>query len=231
MAIRGDWPGLVTIRSGWWKAVARPLNDDSTDAVLRIERGSADFARRAAESLLSCGATAVNGPPLLPGSGQMFVRAGFEPHVELLLFERDLRDAVGDIHGVHVSEPSERESAAAIDNAAFPDDWRVGRLGLRDAMDATPESVMFSPDGGAGCAIVGVATEIGYLQRIAVHPRDQGGGLGRILVRASVAWARGHGARTMMLNTQMDNERAAHLYRSEGFHALSARLTIHRFAP
>ncbi|MDX1449576.1 MAG: GNAT family N-acetyltransferase, partial [Acidimicrobiia bacterium] len=69
---------------------------------------------------------------------------------------------------------------------------------------------------------------VAYLQRIAVDPGDQGAGVGRTLLRGSMAWARRRGARTMLLNTQTDNEKATMLYRSERFTVLSSRLTILR---
>lgn len=159
----------------------------------------------------------------------MFRGAGFVPHIELALLERDLRTDVPPLEGVHVSTEHEREEAIAIDDRAFAGDWRVGRLGLADALDATANSTMISLDAGGGFAIVGLSAEIGYLQRIAVDPDQQGSGRGRILLRGAMAWARNHGARTMLLNTQLDNEKATQMYRSESFIVLPTRLTIHRF--
>jgi ribosomal protein S18 acetylase RimI-like enzyme len=229
VSVRGEWPGLVTLRSGWWKAVARPLNDESSEAVLRAERSTVDFVRRSADTLIGLGATGVHSPPLMRGMDRTFRAAGFAAHVELLLLERDLRRGVEPQEGVHVATATDREQAVSIDARAFMGDWRVGRLGLEDALTATPDSTMLSLDEGNGFAIVGVSTEIGYLQRIAVAPDMQGTGMGRILLRASMAWARRRGARTMMLNTQLDNERATQMYRSESFTVLPTRLTIHRY--
>lgn len=229
VAVRGRWPGLITLRAGWWKAVARPLHDDSEEAVLRAERSSAEFLRRCAETLGDLGATGVHSPPLMHGSERMFRAAGFVPHLELALLERDLRTDVPPLEGVHVSTEHEREEAIDIDRRAFESDWRVGRLGLVDALDATADSTMISLDVGGGFAIVGLSADIGYLQRIAVDPEHQGSGRGRTLVRGAMAWARNHGARTMLLNTQLDNERATQMYRSESFIVLPTRLTIHRF--
>lgn len=231
VTIRGEWPGSVTIRSGWWKAVARPLNDQSGDAVLRMERGSAEFVRRAAHALVELGAGAVMSPPLMPGSDSTFRRAGFTPYSHLVLMERDLRRDVPDVAGVHEATDAEEAAAIEIDDAAFDTPWRVGRLGLVDAREATPQSIMLWSDDGPAFSVIGIANEIGYLQRIAVHPDRQGAGLGRTLVRGSMGWARRNGARTMMLNTQPENDRAAALYRSEGFRELPSRLSIHRFVP
>ena len=229
VTVRGEWPGLVTLRSGWWKAVGRPLNDDSPEAVLRAERSTVDFVRRCADTLFELGVSGVHSPPLMRGMDRTFRAAGFAPHVELLLLECDLRRSVEAQEGVHIATPADREAAVSIDATAFVGDWRVGRLGLEDALTATPDSTMLSLDDGSGFAIVGVSTEIGYLQRIAVEPDAQGTGRGRLLLRASMAWARRRGARTMMLNTQLDNERATQMYRSESFTVLPTRLTIHRY--
>lgn len=231
VTLHGDWPGLVTLRAGWWKGVARPLHDDSVDALLRVERASTDFVRRCALSLTNEGAGSVHSPPTMRGSDRVFRSAGFEPHLQLLLLERDLRGNVPKVEGVRVSTDDDREEAVRIDSVAFDGDWRVGRLGLADALEATPDSTMLTLQGGQGFAIIGVSSEVGYLQRIAVRPEAQGEGLGRLLLRASMAWARNRGARTMMLNTQMDNERAAQMYRSEHFTVLPNRLTILRFGP
>jgi [ribosomal protein S18]-alanine N-acetyltransferase len=229
VSVRGEWPGLVTLRSGWWKAVARPLNDDSTEAVLRAERSTVDFVRRSADALVDLGVSGVHSPPLMRGMDRTYRAAGFEPHAELLLLERDLRSGVEPQDGVHVATAADREAAVSIDANAFVGDWRVGRLGLEDALTATPNSTMLALDDGKGFAIVGVSTEIAYLQRIAVEPDIQGTGRGKILLRASMTWARRRGARTMLLNTQLDNERATQMYRSESFTVLSTRLTIHRY--
>jgi GNAT superfamily N-acetyltransferase len=228
VSARGEWPGLVILRAGWWKGVARPRHDHTLDAVLRLERSSPDFVRRCTGWLADRGATTVDSPPLMEGSARVFLQAGFSPHRELLLFERDLRERVQSPADVRTATDDDRIAAAVIDDAAFDGDWRVGRLGLTDALDATLHSVMLFHESGTGFAIVGVSHEIGYLQRVAVEPSHQGRGLGRTLVRAAMAWARARGARTMMLNTQTDNERATQMYRSESFVVLPSRLVIHR---
>ena len=228
VSVRGEWPGLVTLRSGWWKAVARPLNDESSEAAIRAERASSDFLRRCVGALLDLGTTGVHSPPLMRGADRMYRAAGFVAHVELALLEADLRSAPREVDGVRLASNAERERAIEVDQRAFDGEWRVGRLGLIDALDATPDSVMLWLDQGTGFSIVGVSAELAYLQRIAIDPDEQGAGLGRLLLRGSMAWARRRGARTMLLNTQTDNEKATMLYRSESFHVLPTRLAILR---
>lgn len=228
VSVRGDWPGLVTLRSGWWKAIARPLNDESSEAAIRAERASSDFLARCAATLIDLGSTGVHSPPLMRGADRMYRAAGFAAHVELSLLEADLRSAPRDVDGVRLASNAEQDRAVEVDRRAFEGEWRVGRLGLVDALSATPDSVMLWLEHGAGFSIVGVSAEIAYLQRIAIDPDEQGAGLGRLLLRGSMAWARRRGARTMLLNTQTDNEKATMLYRSESFDVLPSRLTILR---
>jgi hypothetical protein len=178
VSVRGEWPGLVTLRSGWWKAVARPLNDDSTEAVLRAERSTVDFVRRSADALVDLGVSGVHSPPLMRGMDRTYRAAGFEPHAELLLLERDLRSGVEPQDGVHVATAADREAAVSIDANAFVGDWRVGRLGLEDALTATPNSTMLALDDGKGFAIVGVSTEIGVSPENRSRARHAGHGDG-----------------------------------------------------
>jgi ribosomal-protein-alanine N-acetyltransferase len=80
--------------------------------------------------------------------------------------------------------------------------------------------------GLAGFAITGVGVTIAYLQRLAVDPASQGRGIGRSLVRTSAKWAAREGARSLMLNTQLDNGPAIRLYETEGFEILSEPLAV-----
>ncbi len=64
--IEGDWPGPVSLQRGWWRAAARPWNDATPMAHLRVERGGAGFLDECASALLALrGVTGVLSPPLL----------------------------------------------------------------------------------------------------------------------------------------------------------------------
>jgi [ribosomal protein S18]-alanine N-acetyltransferase len=229
VSVKGNWPGALVLRSGWSKALARPWNDHEFSASLRFERGSADFVRACTESLFALGAPRVYSAPVHRSGMGLWERAGFVPDRQLVLMERSLArpsslaDPPLDIATGLVEE------VVAIDELSFAPDWQIGRLGLEDALTATVRSRLLVPrDDPAGFSIVGVTGSTAYLQRIAVDPARQGNGLGRRLLRESMRWARTAGARSMLLNTQPDNERAIALYRSEGFEMLADRLTVLR---
>lgn len=230
MKTRGTWPGPITLRRGWSLAAARPWNDESPDAHLRLIRGSADFLREAALAIpIQSGS--ILSPPLAVGSTTIWEQAGFQPHLVLDMFQRDLlaRQAAPAIPVV-AGEEADWEVAAKIDRAAFDPLWRLGFAGLKEALAATPTSTFLTvrSDEGetTGFAIVGAGASTGYLQRVAVDPAHTRRGYGRALVRASLGWARNRGCRTMLLNTQPENEPAGKLYEDEGFTRVAAGLVI-----
>lgn len=235
ISARGSWPGRVTLRSGWAQSIARPFNDDTADAALRLDRGSAHFLRTSTEWLFDAGAPSVISTPLHPGMDRVWDEAGFAPFRELLLMERDLSfPTEPPIHPIEPGEDDDWEAALEIDRRAFDPEWRIGRHGLEDARDATPTTAFLvsrAEDEVTGFSIVGISSVTGYLQRIAVDPRVQGTGLGRSLLRASVEWVGRRQAQTLLLNTQRDNRGAARLYRSERFETLPQPLLLLRSTP
>jgi GNAT superfamily N-acetyltransferase len=232
VSVRGAWPGAVVLRSGWAKAVARPWNDSVLGASLRFERGTSEFVLACTEALFELGAPEVLSSPVHPSSMALWQRAGFRPYRELILMERTLTRRIPAAEPPLVTRTSGVEDIEDVDRAAFDDDWQIGRLGLEDALDATPRSRLLVAGAPADVfAIVGVSGSASYLQRIAVHPSSQRRGLGRRMLRESMRWARTTGARTMLLNTQVDNTRAVALYRSEGFDTLADRLSVLRATP
>ena len=78
----------------------------------------------------------------------------------------------------------------------------------------------------AAYCITGRAGSEGYLQRLAVSTRCQGQGLGTLLVSDALAWLRRGGARTALVNTPPDNERALDLYQRCGFRTQPQPLAV-----
>lgn len=233
VSVRGDWPGVVTLRSGFAKGVARPWNESVPDAHLRVDRGSVGFLRSAWKTLSDIGAPAITSPPLPVPRMPMWRDAGFEPWLELHMYGRDLmRKPPAPNHAVVAGTEADWAVAVAIDHRAFDDLWRLGPLGLAEAREATSTSefTVVRNDSAdiVGFAIVGIGSRIGYLQRVAVDPDARGQGYGRALVRSAIRWTVEHGGTSLLLNTQPDNDRAARLYVSEGFSRIANRLSVLR---
>jgi len=232
MRVAGSWPGRLILRHGWAKAEARPWNPEIPDATLRLMRGSSEFLASCGDYLLGRGVSGVTSPPLPEVSSAIWISAGYEPYLALDLYSRQLVGSLPEpSHNVTIAEAHDWESVERIDHAAFPPLWKLDRDGLQEAMAATPHATLLLAQDGdraAGFVIIGVGSIAGYLQRVAVHPDYARQGIGRSLVRVACKWARRHGARSMMLNTQPENESAAQLYVSEGFEKMLDQLTVFR---
>ena len=116
-----------------------------------------------------------------------------------------------------------------VDDASFDGFWRLGSVGLRDAIEATPVSrfrVARSRRLVVAYAITGSAGDQGYLQRIAVDPRVRREGWGRALVADGLGWLWRHGCTRAFVNTQLHNDGAIALYESFGFRRLPDGLCV-----
>jgi len=160
------------------------------------------------------------------------MEARFVVRERLRLLSRAI-DAEPDRPALPVERATRRDRPAVLelDDAAFTTFWRLGALGLRDALDATPVRqfrVTHDRSRGAlsGYAITGCASAQGYLQRIAVHPDAQRAGWGTALVADALHWLWRHGANRAFVNTQVDNDGARALYESFGFCELPAGLAV-----
>jgi ribosomal protein S18 acetylase RimI-like enzyme len=114
----------------------------------------------------------------------------------------------------------DRDPVLDLDARAFDDFWALDATGLDDAIRATPSSrfrVAWAGRAIAGYSVTGIAGTRGYLQRLAVDPDRHGTGIGRALVAESLRWLRRSGGRHAIVNTQVSNEVALHLYRRCGF--------------
>ena len=110
--------------------------------------------------------------------------------------------------------------AVELDDAAFPDEWRLGRAGLIDALRATPQSrfrLARDAEGPIGYAICGRAGRDGYVQRLAVASGRRREGLGRALTLDGLRWLKRWRVKTTSVNTFVGNDAALRLYRSLGF--------------
>jgi len=107
-----------------------------------------------------------------------------------------------------------------LDDDAFPDEWRLGRSGLGDALEATPQTrfrLARTSSGPVAYAICGRSGRDGYVQRLAVASTHRGQGLGRALTLDGLRWLKRWKASSASVNTYVGNDVALRLYRSLGF--------------
>lgn len=230
----GRWPGRVRLRRGWAAASARPWNCKYEDAQLRLERGGAVFLTAAAQMLLHLGAPSVLSPPLPASAQRVWRSAGFQALAELDLLRLDLEPKPNaPAHLVVAGSRDNLTEMVRVDQEAFAPFWALDEVGLNEAIAATARAeilIINSGDGGlAGFAILGYGSALAYLQRVTVSPPWQGQGMGRSLIRAAARRARAAGSRSLLLNTQRDNERALGLYESEGYQRSQGPLELLRW--
>ncbi len=223
----------MVLTRGWARAHVRPWNDEASDVAIRLERGGSRFLEEVAvfSNRLSDGD--VFSPALYGTATPIWRRAGFGPHIELDIMEARLSPSPRHATSViRLGEPQDLQPAADIDYAAFRGFWRIGKVGLKEAIEATSRSVMLvlEDDGDiAGYAIVGYDFGTAFLQRIAVDPSQQGKGLGRSLLASSAEWALARGARSILLNVRPDNNAAIEFYKRNGFEMTDKQLHVLKF--
>ena len=166
-----------------------------------------------------------------PSARDRLVADGFSIRSELTALSQELATSPRLSHPGRRTRRARRrdtDGVLRVDAGAFPPFWRLDADGLREARTATPSSrwrVIRSPEVTA-YSITGRAGSMGYLQRLAVAAHCQGQGLGTVLVADALAWLRHRGARTALVNTPADNERALALYLRCGFRIEADRLAV-----
>ena len=178
----------------------------------------------------AAGFTSVLTSAMGPDDEEAFTEAGFAVHERLHLLACDLgTEPLPPTRRVSRAGHRDRAAVLSLDAAAFAPFWRLGALGLRDALEATPICRFRATHAGhdlTGYAITGRAGNQGYLQRIAVHPRAQREGWGRALVADAMHWLWQAGVVRASVNTQLDNAPALALYESFGFRLLPGGLAV-----
>lgn len=162
---------------------------------------------------------------------------GFQPIDELMLLERSLarEPSRRSLHRLRPLRRRRYHHASMIDLAAFGPRWANDVAAIADACNATPQSraVRASSRTNAllGYAVTGVSNSIGYLQRLAVDPREQRQRVGSGLVDDGLRWMRRQGAERALVNTSVRNDAAIALYQSAGFVDTGDRLYVLEWDP
>jgi ribosomal protein S18 acetylase RimI-like enzyme len=165
-----------------------------------------------------------------PSESGVFVEAGFSVCERLHLLALDINSPPAPATlPLEKAARRDRVGVLEVDDLSFDDFWRLGPVGLKDAVDATPSSrfrVGRDAQRVIAYAITGVAGRYGYLQRVAVHPDVRSQGWGRSLVADGLHWVWRHGGDRVYVNTQLENDRALALYKSFGFDIVPAGLCV-----
>lgn len=120
--------------------------------------------------------------------------------------------------------PSDAEPLAELEKLCFEPLWRHDASAFREVARMYPYFVVAEDDEGlAGYQFNVVDMKVGYLVRIATHPRTWGHGVGSRLMAEAIHYFEREGAWKVVLNTEESNTRAHRLYEWFGFYLIRPR--------
>lgn len=166
-------------------------------------------------------------------AGVRMEAAGYHSVQELVLLQYDQpRRIASSAVAVRRLDEIRHGDAAAVDTAAFGDEWALDAASIVDVRHATPShrarAVFDRRDAHmVAYAVSGRDARQGFLQRLAVHPDAQRQGFGRALVLDSLRWASRWRVDRVLVNTHTTNQPALDLYEGVGFHRLRERLHVY----
>jgi ribosomal-protein-alanine N-acetyltransferase len=172
---------------------------------------------------------------LTPVESTPFVENGFVERERLHLLRHTLAPATtssAPSTSIRKARRGDLSDVLEIDRQSFDDFWRLNAAGIAGARRATPRNryAVATRDGEiVGYAIVGRADTVAFLQRLAIHPDERRAGTARQLVADGVSWARKHGCRYMLVNTQTSNVGAFEFYKAVGFRPETHHLTVYEW--
>lgn len=202
-----------------------PWHDDETTAYVRMDPSTnsvpnVDSVQQCMSYLHESGFERALTAALRAPEADVFQHAGFTLNERLHILKHDLRgDLTGTDHRLRRARRNDRPTVLRLDHLAFDDFWHLGAEGLNEALNATTTARfrVLDQDGILGYSVCGRAHEVGYLQRLAVHPDHVRRGLATALVLDALRWLKRRRGTMMLVNTQESNTRALSLYRHLGF--------------
>jgi len=224
--------GRDRYRVGPWHADPETAYLALTPSTSRVRE---DGLRACVEQLARSGYRSIITSALHVDETGPFLRCGFEEFDRLCVLSVELSGSRADPvvppgYRMRRARRGDRPVALQVDRRAFPDFWQLDETTLGDAESATPSvrfRVIDAPDGVAAYAITGRSGNQAFLQRLATDPDHQGRGLATALCVDAMVWAHRR-CRRLLVNTQVDNERALALYRHLGFQTTPSDLVVLR---
>ncbi|MGQ9476528.1 MAG: GNAT family N-acetyltransferase [Actinomycetota bacterium] len=182
------------------------------------------LVREASEICIAEGAERLVTRPLPEAEATEYESWGFEPFCEVVLLEKILcREScprLPERTRIRHFRRRDLEKVLELDALAFDDFWRLDRRTLARVSGSCLWNAFLVAECGdhlCGYAIGGGNGRLGYLQRLGVHPRFQGRGLGLSLATRLLSSLQAMGATLVSVNTQDDNLAALSLYHKLGF--------------
>lgn len=108
-------------------------------------------------------------------------------------------------------------TVAHLDAKTFTPLWHFGVAGLQELLFSSRFQLATIHDTPVGYSVITYHGTTAHLARLAVHPQWQAQGIGHVLLFDVLQDARAERVNSIMLNTQIDNERAQRLYHRYGF--------------
>lgn len=206
----GDWRSRSHTRALW---------------EVRAEgREKAALVREASEACLAEGARRVVTRPLAEAEAAEYRSWGFESLCRVVLLEKILRreSRCREPEGVNIRpfRRRELEEVMEADALAFDDFWSLDPRTLARVSESCARNVFLVArcrDRLCGYIIGGANGQLGYLQRLGVHPDYRGRGVGESLAGRFLRALQAMGATLVSVNTQEDNLAALSLYHKLGF--------------
>ena len=119
---------------------------------------------------------------------------------------------------IRLATDDDLEPLLALDEAAFPPQWRMPARDFRRALRRAASFTVLEPGGVIrACQITTRDQSEAHLSRLAVHPDHQGVGHGSRLLADVMRRCRKRGLTSLSVNTQGHNRRSLRLYRRFGF--------------
>ncbi len=152
-------------------------------------------------------------------------KAGFHLLEEVIAYELDRIPPTGGcgerlrFTPANLSDEATLAALESLDHAAFPWIWWNSRREFQAYGRGPGVEVFLADDGEEPVGYFGITSYWGWghLDRIAIHPRYQGFGLGREMLAFAVQRLAEAGARRIGLSTQRTNRRSQRLYETFGF--------------
>lgn len=167
----------------------------------------------------------------LPGADELARHVGMEPARLLYRMERALPAVDGtplvvDGYTVDTFRPEDREQIVGVNGAAFAHHPEQGRLTVEE-FDQLASQDWFDPSGLFVARRDGEVAGFHWTKRhgdglgevyvIAVGPRHEGRGLGRVLLERGLQWLAEQGDDRVQLYVEGSEERVVRMYRNAGF--------------